>query len=126
MKAIKRPDGSIEVDGTEEEIRRVFGLGASVPAPAPAPALTPGHPRRPIGPRPLGTRVEGSIPDKLLRVFGSQPSRTFQIKELADMIEMDPREVSAALSRMAREENPPVESPARGRYRAVAKKELAS
>ncbi len=124
MKAVKKPDGTIEFDGSVEEISKAFGL-----VPSPPPTMVNGHEPRakrvPPPPRPLGTRVPGSLPARIIDLFAVDPHRVFRASEVAGLLKADTKLVRGTLSRMARDEEPPsIESVERGQYRAIVKEKL--
>jgi hypothetical protein len=119
MKAVRKPDGTVEFDGSVDEISRAFGL-----VPPTQTTVVNGHEPRakrvPPPPRALGTRVPGSVPAKIVALFMAEPSRVFSPNEVADMIKADRKNVRGTLSRMARDEDPPaIENVGRGKYRAL-------
>ena len=113
MKAVRKPDGTVEFDGSVEEISKAFGLVPSTPPPSK---------RVPPPPRQVGTRVPGSLPAKIVALFTAEPERIFSPNEVADLVKGDKKAVRGTLSRMARDEDPPViESVGRGKYKLIQK-----
>ena len=132
MKAVRRPDGSVEFEGTDMEIARAFGLhpphssvsAADIPTPAAASNghATAGAVRQQPNPREPGVRLPGSLPGRVEEFIVAHPDRVFALSDLATALGVTLKAVSAAANRASRAElNRVVENAGRGRYRAIQK-----
>lgn len=111
MKAIQRPDGSIEWDGTPDELRSVL-----------APIVVAKHAERSGHVRKTTAINDSPLADQIREFFASSGDKVLAMKDVTDALPtVDSTTVSSAVNRMSKAKNATFVRVAHGKYKAVQK-----